>query len=111
MTDHVNREQVIRALVEQLRVSFQHICRNDGTVYQHHQRRKFDNAPPSTGSIWLTPREIAESAIRRIDAALLTADAALLAHSPSETPQAEKCTQTSDGGMHTCPVCGPECRC
>jgi hypothetical protein len=35
----------------------------------------------------------------------------LLAHSPSETPQAEKCTQTSDGGMHTCPVCGPECRC
>lgn len=44
------------------------ICRADRTVYAHHEPRAWDGRRPEKdgGTIWLTPREKAESALRRL---------------------------------------------
>jgi hypothetical protein len=48
--------------------SLREIYRNDSTTYAHHQPRGFDGRKPDAfgGTIWLTPREIASNALRRV---------------------------------------------
>ena len=44
------------------------ICRADRTRYDHHEPRAWDGKRPKEdgGTIWLTPREKAESTLRRL---------------------------------------------
>ena len=44
------------------------ICRADRTRYDHHEPRAWDGKRPKEdgGTIWLTPREKAESALKRM---------------------------------------------
>lgn len=46
----------------------QTIVRNDTTVYEHHQPRRFDGLLPEGGTIWLTPREMARHALQYLGA-------------------------------------------
>lgn len=64
------------AEIERLQRALRNCARNDGTVYDHHQPRRWDSKKPSEapehGSIWLTPREIARAALH--DRTLATFD-------------------------------------
>lgn len=78
----VKRDDGLRALripdpeqvdVNQLVALLQTIVRNDETRFEHHQPRRWDGKVPSdvgSGSIWLTPREVARSALKRLGAPL-----------------------------------------
>lgn len=60
----------VRALVgeiERLRSALRSVIENDGTRYDHHQPRRSDGKKPrelGSGTIWLTPEEIATRALR-----------------------------------------------
>jgi hypothetical protein len=58
---------------EQLVKLLQAIVRNDETHFEHHQPRRWDGKAPSdvgSGSIWLTPREMARRALKHLGAPL-----------------------------------------
>lgn len=59
--------------VKQLVAMLQIIVRNDETHFEHHQARRWDGKKPREaggGTIWLTPREMAISALRYLGASL-----------------------------------------
>lgn len=59
-------------LVLDLRRELQAIVENDLTTYEHHQKRRDGKRPrdlgPDAGTCFLTPREIALAALKRLDA-------------------------------------------
>lgn len=50
----------------------QAIVRNDRSNYRHHEPRPWDDRRPDVegGTIWLTPKELATRALRRMGAAV-----------------------------------------
>lgn len=51
----------------------QQIVRNDETRFDHHQARRWDGRRPGeegSGSIWLTPKDLAKRALRLLGAAI-----------------------------------------
>ena len=67
------REAALRAWIAETRKCLEAIVRNDRSrEYEHHEKRPSDGKTPreaSTGTKWLTPREIARGALRALDAA------------------------------------------
>jgi len=52
--------------------NLQTIVRNDRSNYRHHEPRPWDDRRPDVegGTIWLTPKELATRALRRMGAAV-----------------------------------------
>lgn len=63
-------QTITRATFESLANTLRAICRADRTTYNHHEARAWDGQPPreNGGTIWLTPREQAAHALRRLAA-------------------------------------------
>lgn len=59
---------VARAKTSAFAAVLRAICRADRTRYDHHEPRAWDGKRPKEdgGTIWLTPREKAESALKRM---------------------------------------------
>ena len=55
---------------KQIIALLQEVVRNDETRFSHHQPRRFDGKDPKAagGTIWLTPREMARRALRKLGA-------------------------------------------
>ena len=51
--------------IEKLEAALRAVARNDQSHYSHHQRRHWDGKRPTEvgSTIWLTPREIARTAL------------------------------------------------
>lgn len=65
--------------IEEIAATLRAICRADRTTYAHHEPRSWDGKEPREvgGTIWLTPREQADRALRWLASeGLITADAA-----------------------------------
>jgi len=66
-------------VAEEIAATLRAICRAGATVYVHHEARPWDGKKPREGggTIWLTPREHADRALRRLASeGIITADAA-----------------------------------